>query len=52
VVCNGIIDQSLGVSVRRPEIVSAMYQDLGLEPASTGLSELEAAAIGRTISTS
>ncbi|MGH2981285.1 MAG: serine hydrolase domain-containing protein [Solirubrobacterales bacterium] len=50
VLYNGVIDQRLGVNVRRPEVVSAIYQDLGIEPATTGLSELEAAAIRRTIS--
>ena len=46
---NGVIDQRLGANLRRPAIVSAIYEDLGIAPASTGLSELEAAAIRKEI---
>jgi CubicO group peptidase (beta-lactamase class C family) len=47
---NGVIDQRLGAHMRRPATISAIYEDLGIEPASTGLSELEQAAIRKAIS--
>ncbi len=47
---NGVIDQSLGANVRRPAIVSSIYEDLGIPPARTGVSELEAVAIRKVIS--
>jgi CubicO group peptidase (beta-lactamase class C family) len=50
VLYNGVIEQSVGIGVRRPAVVAAVYKELGIEPASIGLSELEAAAIHGKIS--
>jgi CubicO group peptidase (beta-lactamase class C family) len=47
---NGVIEQSVGIGLRRPAIVSAIYEDLGIDkPEVIGLSKLEAAAIKRRV---
>ena len=46
---NGVIDQRLGSHMRRPATISAIYEDLGIEATSFGLSELEKAAIRKSI---